>query len=575
MKKIWYSLLLSVTALNLQAQSKNEENRLNFLSKELRKKTQNTINIDTISTINKSLDSLFLATSSNSIKSDIHFLRGHYFYRVSNYEEAMNSYLKAAEGFEKENDSIGISMALNNISLILNVSKEFGKSLGMKKRALLFCPKTGEERWKIMLLNNIGATYRDLSKIDSAAFYNNFAYKLSKVRKDSFGLATYHYQSALTLLKQKEYLKMLPYLDTIQNFFKDYVSRPQYENALFYFAKALNELEEYDKALAEIKKSTALIRSSGMSINISENLALMSTIYSNLGDKENALSALKESIIYKDSIFDLDKNKAVLDMELKYQTEKKERENLLLKQQATEKDLALSNKNNQLLIGGIGAILVLSLLSLFWIGKVGKEKVERIETEQKLRRSQINPHFFFNVLTAIQQKVVLAEDKKETVTYISKFSKLMRQTLETSFNEFIALEQEIEMLENYIKLQVLRYKDRFTYEILNNCEDDLQIPTQIIQPFVENAIEHGFKNLDHKGKLSISFTELDPKTLEIKVKDNGRVSDDGQLKNKSHISRSRQIIQGRLALFGTKNKYRHSFETGAEGSLVTIHAPFK
>lgn len=145
-----------------------------------------------------------------------------------------------------------------------------------------------------------------------------------------------------------------------------------------------------------------------------------------------------------------------------------------------------------------------------------------IELEQKALRLQMNPHFIFNALNSIQS-LISQKDEQTARFFLAKFSKLMRQTLENSRSELITLRDEIKALENYLSLEKFSSGDKFDYKIIleeGMDAEELRIPPMLIQPFVENAIIHGIKNLGRRGELLISFS-LQGDVLECSVVDNG------------------------------------------------------
>lgn len=151
--------------------------------------------------------------------------------------------------------------------------------------------------------------------------------------------------------------------------------------------------------------------------------------------------------------------------------------------------------------------------------------LQKLSVERRLLQSQLDPHFVFNALGNIKC-FVLQNDIKNADAYLSKFSKLMRQVLAHSKKEFISLEDEIDTLKNYIDMQQLRLNHSFEYQV-SLCEDlDLQmeIPPMLIQPFIENAIEHGLKPLSTnvKGRLDIHFEEDESlNNIICTIRDNG------------------------------------------------------
>ncbi|MCI5055997.1 MAG: histidine kinase, partial [Flavobacteriales bacterium] len=148
---------------------------------------------------------------------------------------------------------------------------------------------------------------------------------------------------------------------------------------------------------------------------------------------------------------------------------------------------------------------------------------EALHLEQKALRLQMNPHFIFNCLNSVQSLIV-KEDKKQARFYLSKFSNLMRQVLDHSMNEKISLEEEIQTLENYLKLEEMTRKS-FDFSINVSPEgvdtSEVYLAPMIVQPFIENAIIHGINTLsERRGTLQVSF-EIAEDFLFCIIRDNG------------------------------------------------------
>lgn len=144
------------------------------------------------------------------------------------------------------------------------------------------------------------------------------------------------------------------------------------------------------------------------------------------------------------------------------------------------------------------------------------------ELEAKAIRAQMNPHFIFNSLNAIQELIV-TNKTDEGYQYLSNFSKLQRMVLNNSETNFITLSQEIELIHLYLSLESLRFKKSFAYNLSidDNIETDLaKVPTMLLQPYIENAIWHGLRHKDDDKKLSIDIAEKDHNLI-IKIDDNG------------------------------------------------------
>lgn len=167
-------------------------------------------------------------------------------------------------------------------------------------------------------------------------------------------------------------------------------------------------------------------------------------------------------------------------------------------------------------------------------------------------KAQMNPHFLFNAMNSIQHFITI-NDKGSAIRYLSKFAKLIRQTLDHSTQEKVSLAGELEVLKNYMDLEGLRLAKGFDYEIKMDAAidpDEVYIPQLLIQPVVENAIVHGFKTAGTRGNLQLSFA-LDGADLRVVVRDNGigRAAA-AQLKRAGHTSRATEITSKRLTALG-------------------------
>ena len=215
---------------------------------------------------------------------------------------------------------------------------------------------------------------------------------------------------------------------------------------------------------------------------------------------------------------------------------------------------------------------------------------EIIELEQKALRLQMNPHFIFNALTSIQSQIGSGNDK-EARYYLAKFSRLMRQILDFSRRSSILLQEETALLENYLLVEQFCNGNNFDYsiEVQEELEADfVQIPPMLLQPFVENAIKHGFRQLETKGRrgiLVITFREEDG-MLVCEIMDNGigrKAAAELQEKSNApqHESMALKITQERLDLFretATKSTLEIiDLQEGkeAKGTKVVIKIPFK
>ncbi|MGB0521815.1 MAG: histidine kinase, partial [Flammeovirgaceae bacterium] len=173
------------------------------------------------------------------------------------------------------------------------------------------------------------------------------------------------------------------------------------------------------------------------------------------------------------------------------------------------------------------------------------------ELELKALQAQMNPHFIFNALNSIQS-FILDNNERLANKYLTRFSKLMRLSLEASKSKYILIGQEVKLLNSYMELEELRFGGKFKYTLLVDPEINqatFKVPGMIIQPFVENAIHHGLIYREDQGDLMVEFIRKNDNVLCV-VDDNGigrkKASEIQQKMGKTHKSRATQIIDERL-----------------------------
>lgn len=183
------------------------------------------------------------------------------------------------------------------------------------------------------------------------------------------------------------------------------------------------------------------------------------------------------------------------------------------------------------------------------------------EVEMKALRAQMNPHFIFNSLNSVQ-KFILKNDSFSASQYLTKFSRLIRLILDHSNQNYVLLQNEIDLLKIYIEIEDLRFDKKFDYEIIIDDRietDNIQIPSMIIQPFIENAIWHGLLHKESKGKLLLHFMQCGDDCLKVIVEDNGIGREKAaELKSKQLLKKKSygmQITENRIEILNkTQNQ---------------------
>jgi tetratricopeptide (TPR) repeat protein len=298
-----------------------------------------------------------------------------------------------------------------------------------------------------------------------------------------------------------------------------------------------------------------------------------------LNNQKEALSNYELFVTIKDSVASTEKQNEVARLEAKYQDVKKKEEIKHL--EALSEVLQEKNRQKSTLIFVLGA-LAFSVMAAggFWLRTIQlNSKRKALDLEQRLLRLQMNPHFFFNSLTTIQS-MVLRDEKDKASDVVLSFARLMRLILESSREELIPISQEIEIVERYSLLQSLRHPNRFNLSVSIEpiaIREDLLIPPLLLQPFIENCIEHAFPS-DVNGTIQLTISQING-SLIFTIEDNGigfntlEKSTGGQ-----HKSLATQITRERLEII--KSKYKkdtaltiESPIDGERGTRVTIKIP--
>jgi len=234
----------------------------------------------------------------------------------------------------------------------------------------------------------------------------------------------------------------------------------------------------------------------------------------------------------------------------------------------------------------LGLYLAISLF-LYLLLKLQKQNLQKkFEQEKRMTelelltiKNQIDPHFTFNAINTLSA-FIYSEDKKSAHQFLVGFSGMIRNTLNNSTKISIPLKDEIEFVENYLKLQQFRFVNKFdfAFQIDQNVDVDLMVPRMIIQTFAENAVKHGLVNKVGKGMLTIAIhpsgdihtmtqshrmNKPEPARLQIEITDDGigrKKSKQAQNYRQTSTGHGHQIIKQIVEMYNRLNKTKVSFE---------------
>ncbi len=497
------------------------------------------------------------------------------------YTKAIEINFTALRLFESINNKNGVGRSYNGLGTVYYKLSDYKRALDNYKKALPAYTEAGDQYGIASAIDNMASVFLDEGKYDSANMYNLKAIKIFEDIQHLPAMARIYYNRGNLLVRMNDadsayifYNRSLKidiklgikreigndyggigelYLDIA----KDTTGKLRFSNSLKADKTTLLKNARYyiSQALIlsnEVGELSLLMYYSNMASEIEERL----------GNYKNALAYHKAYALYKDSIFN-DENKTKIEaMENERLAEVKDKQIQLLDQQ---KALEASEIKRQALIRNIilGSVIVIALLSFIFIRSNNRRKKAAFnkqvqEVEMKALRAQMNPHFIFNSLHAINNYVI-ENDKENASAYLSKFSKLMRLILENSREQEVPVAKDLDALELYIQLEALRFRNSFSYSIETGPGIDREntlIPPLLLQPFVENAIIHGVKNKED-GLVRVSINKEENMICCI-VEDNGtgRSAIAAQHENKMHKSLGLKIINERLDVINQLKKVK-------------------
>ncbi|MFN7327614.1 MAG: sensor histidine kinase, partial [Chitinophagales bacterium] len=197
-------------------------------------------------------------------------------------------------------------------------------------------------------------------------------------------------------------------------------------------------------------------------------------------------------------------------------------------------------------------------------------------------QAQMNPHFIFNVLNRLVEMISSAK-LIQAERFVIDFAKLLRNILEQSEKDFISIREELKTLQIYLEIQRTRRRESFQYQILSDEElDSHQIPTMLIQPFIENAIVHGVDHAEYLTQINLLFY-LEEGDLHIKIQDNGIGREQASKINQNRKNESKGIglIRRKIELLRKKyqidivlmiHDWKEAPPVGTEVHLIIKHA---
>jgi len=559
--------------------------------------------------------------------------KGVCYYQLKAFDEAKKQYFLSFSMYQQLRDTLGMSKNLTNIGICFNESYQNDSALVYYKKAYDLLEFTDFElkntilmnRTKILLDKELYASalengFEILSNLkENKQYFKGKTYLMIALsfsglfQKDS---ALLYYQKSLNIF---EVIEHKPYIIMLElNLASDLNYMHQYDKGYSYLKKAKKQAKEWNIHAYDdfILKSLGAYHYNKANYNKAKELYLNAIDTNDLGNPTNVillqdiafteyeLGNYKSAYLYfkryfnaNDSLINKEVKLKLLEIEEQYEAKEKQnkidllaKDNEILMQTKALNELEIEKKKTKLsrqnvlyfsllAIAVFLAIVIITILNKRKI-KAEKKQLEfknkQLNIERKLIQSQMNPHFIFNSLNSIQRYISENDDFSAQI-YLARFGKLMRAILEQTRKDEITLEEEIKTLNLYITLEQLRFSNKFDATITTNAtsNDMIFIPPMIAQPFVENAILHGFGNIDYQGSLKIHF-EIEKTQIVCTIEDNGLGRKEAkkitEKKQKNHNSLAIQVTKERLASNKTTSNENNIIYTDLEkGTSVTVY----
>ena len=424
-----------------------------------------------------------------------------------------------------------------------------------------------------------------MSDYDKMLVSNAKARKLAITIKDSLAIARTYDNEAQIYDRQLDYNKALKFSKIHTNYLLK--SNNINDVAFYNLAISFYKVNKADSAIYYFKEAISLNQKLAPGKPKYMHYKGLMDAYKLQGNYKLALSAAEKAYSIELLTIREIESVEIAEIKEKYEAEKKDKNILALQSRNQLSAKIIDQQKITIVLSSLVFLAVILFLYFSYSQRQLKQRNKllnsenkRLNMEQKLLQVQLNPHFIFNSIANLQS-LAASGNTKDTVRYLTAFSGLLRNILEQSRKDFISLEEEVATLENYMQLQQMRYKDMFDYKITASTDlylPGILIPPMLIQPFVENAIEHGFRNIDYKGLITVDFT-VENEQLIIMVDDNGKGIEKKIPNEQKKQSLAGTILKERLDVLFNSQGQEAKFEqtdkkqTGSHGYTVRIVIP--
>lgn len=510
-----------------------------------------------------------------------------YEYVKSNYSKAIEIEIKALKIAEKTKDKNLLSNS--NLRLGNYYAKIGGEysDLGSGKERLAFqkmasyhlkeasklTEMTKDSKLYLKSLASLSNFYLSTKKLDSSKLYSNLI--LDKAEKDD-------YKNRAQALN---YLGIISYeekkFNEAEYFFKKSISEGEKATSSLSLLSAKGNLanvymeqKKYSLAKKNLFELIQLNSKSNRIQNISKNYNTLYEIYKAEKKYDSAVVSFELYNKYKDSVLDENHKNLINELNIKYESEKKDNEITILKQKEKIQTFELEKQKQLATFSIIGLIVLFAVALIVFLYQKKINTIQNLALRSKLTRSQFNPHYINNAFTSLQATLIEHDMEENIINYTSDISRFSRLLLESTFKDEWTLFEEKQMIEHYLKTQQHRYENNFDFLIKNDFSNDeihkYKLPSALTQTVLENAIEHGGYQNTKGGKIEILIQKMNNQ-IEIRIKNNTVGSESSSSKKvNNEPSRGLEITKQRMELHQKIHKTKTEFRFNKQENEVLV-----
>lgn len=473
------------------------------------------------------------------------------------YQAAIHYFQVAINGNQLNHNFRGLGLALANLGQLYSEINNNQQAIETSKQALVYL--TDVNMPYCLTATNLADFYANTGNYDSSLRYVQLSIQTEKkINNPEIRLGN-NLSLSIILLHRKEYDSARRLLQYTLGEFTRTGNRWNMARAHLNLARLDSTVQDYPAAIQHFSAARDISRKDGTVVLELIALQGLSDIYHKTGQYQQAYSALSGLQLLKDSLQSSRTKTELADLEISHNILKKEQQIELLQKDNDLKNLQLKNSRQQVffILGALVLLVIIFAIIIYQRNQKNRIRTEKLraELETQILRLQMNPHFIFNSLNSIEN-FIMKNEKRLASDYLNKFARLIRMILDNSMSDIVPVSKDMEALQLYIDLEQLRFNHRFSYHTVIDpalLSGDYRVPSLVIQPFVENAIVHGFAHSEDKQlKLTVTASLKDDR-IHYTVEDNGigrkKAAEYNRQNKPYHKSVGLKITEERISLF--------------------------